>query len=79
MILNEMNGAASVEDILTLTLEALRDAKARMRPETTGDPEPWWQQALLGPAQWDTDALRDVVRDHVVDRAIYGIWTKSGL
>lgn len=32
MIQNEMNGAASVEDVLELTLEALRDAKTRMRP-----------------------------------------------
>jgi len=98
MILNEMNGAASVEDVLALTLEALRDAKARMRPvfgqeriaasagrfletllgneprktgwmraEAAGDPGPWRQQALLGRAQWDADALRDVVRDHVVE------------
>lgn len=98
MILNEMNGTASVEDVLALTLEALRDAKARMRPvfgqeriaasagrfletllgneprktgwmraEAAGDPGPWRQQGVLGRAQWDADALRDVVRDHVVD------------
>lgn len=29
MILNEMNGTASVEDVLTLTLDALRDVKAQ--------------------------------------------------
>nr|WP_243697794.1 IS630 family transposase [Acidomonas methanolica] len=93
-----MNGAGSVEDVLTLTLEALRDAKARMRPvfgqervalsagrfletllgneprktgwmraEAAGDPGPWRQQALLGRGHWDADALRDVVRDHVVE------------
>ncbi|KXV36255.1 transposase [Gluconobacter thailandicus] len=98
MIQNEMNSTASVEDVLTLTLEALRDTKARMRPvfgqeriaasagrfletllsneprktgwmraEAAGDPGPWRQQALLGRARWDADALRDVVRDHVVD------------
>lgn len=98
MIQNEMNVTASVEDVLALTLNALRDAKARMRPvfgqeriavsagrfletllgneprktgwmraEAAGDPGPWRQQALLGRAQWDADALRDVVRDHVVD------------
>jgi len=98
MILNEMNGTASVEDVLALTLDALRDVKARMRPvfglariaasagrfletllgneprktawmraEAAGDPGPWRQQALLGRAQWDADALRDVVRAHVVD------------
>ncbi|WP_148301094.1 hypothetical protein [Asaia platycodi] len=32
MILSEMNGATSVEDLLVLTLEALRDVKAGMRP-----------------------------------------------
>ncbi|GAC88994.1 transposase IS701 [Gluconobacter thailandicus F149-1 = NBRC 100600] len=98
MIQNEMNSTASVEDVLTLTLEALRDTKARMRPvfgqeriaasagrflemllsneprktgwmraEAAGDPGPWRQQALLGRARWDADALHDVVRDHVVD------------
>lgn len=98
MIQKEMNGAASVEDVLALTLEALRDAKGRMRPvfgqervavsagrfletllgneprktgwmraEAAGDPGPWRQQALLGRAQWDADALRDVVRAHVVE------------
>lgn len=98
MILNEMKGTALVEDVLALTLEALRDAKARMRPvfgqeriaasagrfletlvgneprktgwmqaEAAGDPGPWRQQGLLGRAQWDANALRDVVRDHVVD------------
>jgi len=98
MLQNEMNSTASVEDVLTLTLEALRDTKARMRPvfgqeriaasagrfletllsneprktgwmraEAAGDPGPCRQQALLGRARWDADALRDVVRDHVVD------------
>ena len=32
-----------------------------------GDPGPWRQQALLGRAQWDADALRDVVRDYAVE------------
>jgi SRSO17 transposase len=38
-----------------------------MRAEAAGDPGPWRQQALLGRAQWDADALRDVVRDYVVE------------
>lgn len=93
-----MNGTTSVENVLELTLEALRDTKARMRPvcgqeriaasagcfletplgneprktgwmraKAAGDPGSWRQQALLGRAQWDADALRDIVRDHVVD------------
>lgn len=38
-----------------------------MRAEAAGDPGPWRQQALPGRARRDADALRDVVRDHVVD------------
>src|ERR671927_414664 len=38
-----------------------------MRAEAAGDPGPWRQQALLGRAQWDADALRDLVRDYVVE------------
>jgi SRSO17 transposase len=38
-----------------------------MRAEAAGDPGPWRQQALLGRAQWNADALRDVVRDDVVE------------
>jgi SRSO17 transposase len=32
-----------------------------------GDPGPWRQQALLGRDRWCADALRDIVRDYVVD------------
>src|SRR5215217_6863882 len=38
-----------------------------MRAEAAGDPGPWRQQAVLGRAQWDADALRDVVRDYVLE------------
>ena len=38
-----------------------------MRAEAAGDPGPWRQQALLGRGRWDADALRDVVRDYVVE------------
>ncbi|MGE5946949.1 MAG: IS701 family transposase, partial [Betaproteobacteria bacterium] len=38
-----------------------------MRAEAAGDPGPWRQQALLGRACWNADALRDVVRDYVVE------------
>src|SRR5688500_6682927 len=38
-----------------------------MRAEAAGDPGPWRQQALLGRGQWDADALRDVVREYVVE------------
>jgi SRSO17 transposase len=38
-----------------------------MRAESAGDPGPWRQQALLGRGRWDADALRDIVRDYVVE------------
>ena len=38
-----------------------------MRAEAAGDPGPWRQQAILGRARWDADALRDIVRDYVVE------------
>jgi SRSO17 transposase len=54
-----------------LFLDALLGPERRktgwMRAEAAGDPGPWRQQALLSRAQWDADALRDVVRDYVVE------------
>jgi SRSO17 transposase len=38
-----------------------------MRAEATGDPGPWRQQAILGRGDWDADALRDTVRDYVIE------------
>jgi SRSO17 transposase len=38
-----------------------------MRAEAAGDPGPWRQQAILGRGRWDADALRDVVRDYVME------------
>jgi SRSO17 transposase len=38
-----------------------------MRAEAAGDPGPWRQQAILGRSRWDADALRDVVRDYIVE------------
>lgn len=38
-----------------------------MRAEAAGDNGPWRQQALLGRGRWDADALRDIVRDYVVE------------
>ena len=54
-----------------LFLDALLGPERRktgwMRAEAAGDPGPWRQQALLGRSPWDADALRDVVRDYVVE------------
>jgi SRSO17 transposase len=38
-----------------------------MRAEAAGDPGPWRQQAILGRMAWDADALRDIVRDYVIE------------
>src|SRR3954471_1724769 len=38
-----------------------------MRAEAAGDPGPWRQQAPLGRDRWDADALRDMVREYVVE------------
>jgi SRSO17 transposase len=38
-----------------------------MRAEAAGDPGPWRQQALLGRDRWEADALRDVLRDYVIE------------
>src|SRR3712207_6318036 len=38
-----------------------------MGAEAAGDPGPWRQQAILGRGRWDADALRDIVREYVVE------------
>lgn len=52
-------------------LEGLLGAEQRktgwMRAEAAGDPGPWRQQAILGRRDWDADALRDIVRDYVIE------------
>src|SRR5947209_20470097 len=54
-----------------LFVDALLGSERRktgwMRAEAAGDPGPWRQQALLGRAQWEADALRDVVRDYAIE------------
>ena len=37
------------------------------RAEVAGDAGPWRQQELLGRDRWDADALRDLVREYVVE------------
>jgi len=38
-----------------------------MRAEAASEPGPWRQQAILGRGDWDADALRDLMRDYVVE------------
>src|SRR5687768_14577125 len=54
--------AASAGLFLDALLGPERRKTGWMRAEAAGDPGPWRQQALLGRAQWEADALRDVVR-----------------
>jgi len=59
--------AASAGMFLDALLGPERRKTGWMRAEVAGDPGPWRQQALLGRARWDADALRDAVRDYAVD------------
>src|SRR5918993_1555008 len=59
--------AASAGLFLDALLGPERRKTGWMRAEAAGDPGPWRQQALLGRARWDADALRDVVRDYAVE------------
>jgi SRSO17 transposase len=38
-----------------------------VRAEAAGDPGPWRQQAILERGRWDAEALRDIVRECVVE------------
>ena len=59
--------AASVNAFLDGLLGGERRKTGWMRAEAAGDPGPWRQQAILGRTHWDAEALRDVVRDDVVE------------
>src|SRR6185436_9917839 len=59
--------AASAAAFLDGLLGAERRKTGWMRAEAAGDPGPWRQQAILGRSHWNADALRDVVRDHVIE------------
>ncbi|MFE1602311.1 IS701 family transposase [Methylobacterium sp. ID0610] len=59
--------AASANAFLDGLLGGERRKTGWMRAEAAGDPGPWRQQAILGRSHWDADALRDVVRDLVIE------------
>src|SRR4051794_29943766 len=59
--------AASAHAFLDGLLGAERRQTGWMRAEAAGDPGPWRQQAILGRSHWNADALRDVVRDPVIE------------
>src|SRR6201996_4134437 len=59
--------AASAGRFLEVLLSDERRKTGWMRAEAAGDPGPWRQQAILGRRDWDADALRDIVRDYVIE------------
>ena len=59
--------AASAGLFLDALLGPERRKTGWMRAEAAGDPGPWRQQAILGRGRWEADALRDLVRDYVVE------------
>jgi SRSO17 transposase len=59
--------AASAAAFLDGLLGPERRKTGWMRAEAAGDLGPWRQQAVLGRSHWDADALRDMVRDYVLE------------
>lgn len=59
--------AASANLFLDGLLGEERCRTGWMRAEAARDPGPWRQQAILGRGRWDADALRDIMRDYVVE------------
>jgi SRSO17 transposase len=59
--------AASANLFLDGLLGDERRKTGWMRAEAAGDPGPWRQQAVLGRGRWDADALRDIVREYVIE------------
>jgi SRSO17 transposase len=59
--------AASAGQFLDGLLGPERRKTGWMRAEAAGDAGPWRQQAILGRGRWEADALRDIVRDYVLE------------
>src|SRR4051794_3244191 len=59
--------AASAHAFLDGLLGSEQRKTGWMRAEAAGDKGPWRQQAILGRARWEADALRDIVRDYALE------------
>jgi SRSO17 transposase len=59
--------AASASLFLDGLLGQERRKTGWMRAAAAGDRGPWRQQAILGRGRWDADALRDIVREYVIE------------
>ena len=59
--------AASAGQFLDGLLGSERRKTGWMRAEAAGEPGPWRQQDILGRGRWESDALRDIVRDYALE------------
>lgn len=59
--------ALSTNTFLDGLLGAERHKTGWIRAEAVGDQGPWRQQTILGRGLWEVDALRDIVRDYVIE------------
>src|SRR3954468_23455649 len=59
--------AASAHAVGDGLLGAERRRAGWVRAEAAGDKGPWREQAILGRARWEADALRDIVRDYALE------------
>ncbi len=66
-LFSQPSTAGSAAAFLDQLLGPERRKTGWMRAEAAGDPGPWRQQAVLGRAGWDADALRDAVRDYALE------------
>ena len=62
--------AASANAFLDGLLGPERRKTGWARAEAAGDEGPWRQQAILGRARWEADALRDIVRDYALETLV---------
>src|SRR5467141_277574 len=61
MIRKSWTRMASIEETLALWAASLREIKKRIRPLFRQE------RAIMGRRDWDADALRDIVRDYVIE------------
>src|SRR6201984_1851143 len=66
-LFTQERGAASAWQFLDGLLGGEQRKTGWMRAEAAGDPGPWRQQAILGRAQWEADALRDIVCEYALE------------
>src|SRR3954468_10933960 len=66
-LFSQERAAVSAGQFLDGLLGPERRKTGWMRAEAAGDPGPWRQQAILGRGRWEADALRDIVREYVVE------------